>query len=256
MIAIALEKPGQFMAVDGPPPVPAPGDALVRVHRIGICGTDLHAFAGRQPFFSYPRILGHELGVEVIDPGSDSNGLKAGDRCSVEPYLNCGRCIACRAGRSNCCADLKCLGVHIDGGMRPEIVVPARKLHRSRTLTYDQLALVETLAIGAHAVDRAAIGPDDFVLVIGAGPIGLSVSQFVQVRGATLAVMDVRKSRLAFCRRQFDAAHTLVPGADTVEELRSIGGGELPTVVMDATGSAASLARALFLPAQGGGIFF
>ena len=256
MIAIALEKPGQFIAVDGPPPAPAPGDALVRVHRIGICGTDLHAFAGRQPFFSYPRILGHELGVEVIDPGSDPNGLKAGDRCSVEPYLNCGRCIACRAGRSNCCAELKCLGVHIDGGMRPEIAVPARKLHRSRTLTYDQLALVETLAIGAHAVDRAAIGPEDFVLVIGAGPIGLSVSQFVQVRGATLAVMDLRESRLAFCRRQFDAAHTLAPGADTVEELRSIGGGELPTVVIDATGSAASMAGTFELPAQGGRLVF
>jgi 2-desacetyl-2-hydroxyethyl bacteriochlorophyllide A dehydrogenase len=256
MIGIALEKPGQFIAVDGPPPAPAPGDALVRVHRIGICGTDLHAFAGRQPFFSYPRILGHELGVEVIDPGSDPNGLEAGDRCSVEPYLNCGRCIACRAGRSNCCAELKCLGVHIDGGMRPELAVPARKLHRSRTLTYDQLALVETLAIGAHAVDRAAIGPDDFVLVIGAGPIGLSVSQFVQVRGATLAVMDVRESRLAFCRRQFDAAHTLAPGADTVEELRSIGGGELPTVVMDATGSARSMAGTFDLPAQGARIVF
>lgn len=256
MIAIALEKPGQFIAVDGPPPAPAPGDALVRVHRIAICGTDLHAFAGRQPFFSYPRILGHELGVEVIDPGSDPNGLKAGDRCSVEPYLNCGRCIACRADRSNCCAELKCLGVHVDGGMRPEIVVPARKLHRSRTLTYDQLALVETLAIGAHAVDRAAIGPDDFVLVIGAGPIGLGVSQFVEVRGATLAVMDVRKSRLEFCGRQFDAAHTLAPGADTVEELRSIGGGDLPTVVMDATGSAASMAGTFDLPAQGGRIVF
>ena len=256
MIGIALEKPGQFIAVDGPPPAPAPGDALVRVHRIGICGTDLHAFAGRQPFFSYPRILGHELGVEVIDPGSDPNGLEAGDRCSVEPYLNCGRCIACRAGRSNCCAELKCLGVHIDGGMRPELAVPARKLHRSRTLTFDQLALVETLAIGAHAVDRAAIGPDDFVLVIGAGPIGLSVSQFVQVRGATLAVMDVRESRLAFCRRQFDAAHTLAPGADTVEELRSIGGGELPTVVMDATGSARSMAGTFDLPAQGARIVF
>ena len=132
MIQIALETPGRFIAVDGPRPRPAPGEALVRVHRVGVCGTDLHAFAGRQPFFNYPRILGHELGVEVVDPGSDPHGLKAGDRCSVEPYLNCGRCIACRAGRSNCCANLKSLGVHIDGGMRPEVVVPARKLHRSR----------------------------------------------------------------------------------------------------------------------------
>src|SRR5918994_3864383 len=156
MFQIALESPGQFRAFEGPTPRQSPGDARVRVHSIGVCGTDLHAFAVRQPFFSYPRILGHELGVEVIDPGSDSNGLKACDRCSVEPYLNCGRCIACRAGRPNCCAELKCLGGHTDGGMRPELVVPARKLHRSRTLTYDQLALVETLGIGAHAVERAA----------------------------------------------------------------------------------------------------
>jgi 2-desacetyl-2-hydroxyethyl bacteriochlorophyllide A dehydrogenase len=256
MIQIALEKPGRFIAVDGPPPTPAPGEALVRVHRIGVCGTDLHAFAGRQPFFNYPRILGHELGVEVVDTGSDPNWLKPGDRCSVEPYLNCGRCIACRAGRSNCCAELKVLGVHIDGGMRPEIVVPARKLHRSQTLTYDQLALVETLAIGAHAVERAEIKPDDFVLVIGAGPVGLSVSQFVHVRGATLAVMDVRESRLDFCRRQLENAHTLVAGNDAVEQLRAIGGGELPTVVMDATGSAASMAGTFDLPAQGGRIVF
>jgi 2-desacetyl-2-hydroxyethyl bacteriochlorophyllide A dehydrogenase len=256
MLQIALEKPGRFIATDGPPPSQAPGEALVRVHRIGVCGTDLHAFAGRQPFFNYPRILGHELGVEVIDPGSEPHGLSRGDRCSVEPYLNCGRCIACRAGRSNCCAELKCLGVHVDGGMRPEIVVPARKLHRSRTLSYDQLALVETLGIGAHAVERANITQDDFVLVIGAGPIGLSVSQFVQVRGATLAVMDVLESRLDFCRRQFDGAHTVVAGPDAVDQLRAIGGGDLPTVVMDATGNAASMAGTFDLPAQGGRIVF
>ena len=256
MIQIALERPGRFIATDGPAPIQAAGEALVRVHRIGVCGTDLHAFAGRQPFFSYPRILGHELGVEIIDPGTDPHGLNAGDRCSVEPYLNCGRCIACRAGRSNCCAELKVLGVHIDGGMRPEIVVPARKLHRSSTLAYDQLALVETLGIGAHAVERADITRDDFVLVIGAGPIGLSVSQFVQVRGATLAVMDVRESRLDFCRRELDVTHTLVAGPDAVEQLRSIGGGDLPTVVMDATGNAASMAGTFDLPAQAGRIVF
>jgi 2-desacetyl-2-hydroxyethyl bacteriochlorophyllide A dehydrogenase len=256
MLQIALEKPGRFIATDGPPPSQAPGEALVRVHRIGVCGTDLHAFAGRQPFFNYPRILGHELGVEVLDPGSEPHGLSRGDRCSVEPYLNCGRCIACRAGRSNCCAELKCLGVHVDGGMRPEIVVPARKLHRSRTLSYDQLALVETLGIGAHAVERANITQDDFVLVIGAGPIGLSVSQFVQVRGATLAVMDVLESRLDFCRRQFGGAHTVVAGPDAVDRLRAIGGGDLPTVVMDATGNAASMSGTFDLPAQGGRIVF
>jgi threonine dehydrogenase-like Zn-dependent dehydrogenase len=195
MLQVTLEKPGQFTASDASEPVRAAGDAIVRVRRIGVCGTDLHAFAGRQPFFEYPRILGHELGVEVVDPGDAPHGLKPGDRCSVEPYLNCGHCIACRRGKTNCCTQLKCLGVHTDGGMRTLIAVPARKLHRSMKLDLDQLALVETLGIGAHAVERAEISRDDFVLVIGAGPIGLSVLQFAIASGATIAVMDVSESR-------------------------------------------------------------
>jgi 2-desacetyl-2-hydroxyethyl bacteriochlorophyllide A dehydrogenase len=256
MLQIVLEKPGQFTATDGPQPHPAPGEALVRVHRIGVCGTDLHAFAGKQPFFTYPRIAGHELGVEVVEPGSDPHGLVTGDRCSVEPYLNCGRCIACRQGKPNCCAELKVLGVHVDGGMRPFFTVPARKLHKSAKLTYDQLALVETLGIGAHAVERAEIKPDDFVLVIGAGPIGLSVVQFVQARGATLAVMDVSGPRLEFCRGQLGVVHTLPAGPDAAIRLRALGGGDLPTVVIDATGNAQSMAGTFDLPAPGGRIVF
>jgi 2-desacetyl-2-hydroxyethyl bacteriochlorophyllide A dehydrogenase len=228
----------------------------VRVHRIGVCGTDLHAFAGKQPFFSYPRILGHELGVEVIDPGREPHGLKAGDRCSVEPYLNCGRCIACRRGKPNCCTDLKVMGVHVDGGMRPLLAVPARKLHRADALNYDQLALIETLGIGAHAVERAELKPDNTVLVIGAGPIGLSVIQFVLVSGATLAVMDVSETRLAFCRQQLGVAHTLAPGADATDRLKTIFGGDLPTVVIDATGNPKSMAGTFDLAAHGGRIVF
>lgn len=256
MLQISLEKPGQFSArTDAPEPTPAPGEAIVRVRRIGVCGTDLHAFAGKQPFFNYPRILGHELGVEVVDPGSEPHGLKAGDRCSVEPYLNCGRCVACRRGKPNCCTELKVLGVHIDGGMRPLIVVPARKLHRSAQLDFEQLALVETLGIGAHAVERAEIKRDDFVLVIGAGPIGLSVIQFALVSGATLAVMDVAEHRLAFCREQLGVKHTLVPGADAAAQLKSIGG-DLPTIVIDATGNARSMAGTFDLASHGGRIVF
>ncbi len=255
MLQIVLEKPGSFIATDAPEPTLAPGDALVRVHRIGVCGTDLHAFHGRQPFFSYPRICGHELGVEVIDPGSEPNGLRAGDRCSVEPYINCGRCIACRRGKPNCCTDLRVLGVHSDGGMRPLFALPARKLHKSAKLSFEQLALVETLGIGAHAVERAAIKAEDFVLVIGAGPIGLSVIQFVQVTGAKLAVMDVSDSRLDFCRK-LGVAHTLAPGAEAAEKLKAIGSGDLPTVVIDATGNAKSMAATFDITAHGGRIVF
>ena len=255
MLQIVLEKPGSFVAQEGPEPTLAPGDAMVRVHRIGVCGTDLHAFAGKQPFFNYPRILGHELGVEVLDPGSDPQGLTAGDRCSLEPYLNCGHCIACRRGKPNCCTSLNVLGVHSDGGMRPLLAVPARKLHLSAKLDYEQLALVETLGIGAHAVERAEIKKDDFVLVIGAGPIGLSVIQFALVAGATLAVMDVAESRLAFCRDQLGVKHTLTP-AESPATLKEIGGGDLPTIVIDATGNAKSMAGTFDLVAHGGRIVF
>lgn len=256
MFQIVLEKPGHFIATDGPEPTLAPGDALVRVHRIGVCGTDLHAFTGKQPFFSYPRILGHELGVEVIDPGSDPHGLCAGDRCAVEPYFNCGHCIACRRGKPNCCTSLNVLGVHSDGGMRPFLALPARKLHRSTALDYEQLALVETLAIGAHAIERAEPKPADFILVIGAGPIGLSVIQFALVTGATLAVMDVSEPRLAFCRAQLGVAHTVISGSTAVDQLKAIGGGDLPSIVIDATGNAQSMARTFELAAHGGRIVF
>ena len=255
MLQIVLEEPGRFAATDGPEPTPAAGEALVRVHRVGVCGTDLHAFAGRQPFFTYPRILGHELGVEVIDPGTVPHGLRAGDRCAVEPYLNCGRCSACRRGKSNCCAELKLIGVHIDGGMRSLLAVPAHKLHRSATLTYDQVALIEMLSVGMHAVDRARMTRDDCVLLIGAGPIGLSVLQFALLTEATVAVMDVRDSRLAFCRDRFGVRHTLTP-AEAPERLLEFFGGDLPTIVMDATGNAESMSGTFDLVAPGGRIVF
>ena len=138
--------------------IPAPGEALVAVRRVGVCGTDLHAFHGRQPFFHYPRILGHELGVEVLDVGAGVTDVRPGDRCALRPYLECGRCDTCRRGFPNCCPDLAVIGAHIDGGMRERQVVPADHLHASRTLSFDELALAETLSIGGHAVVRG--GPD------------------------------------------------------------------------------------------------
>jgi 2-desacetyl-2-hydroxyethyl bacteriochlorophyllide A dehydrogenase len=254
VIQIVLEQPGRFAVVNRPEPVAVAEEVLVRIHRIGVCGTDLHAFAGRQPFFNYPRVLGHELGVEVVHPGNAS-GLKPGDRCAIEPYLNCGRCSACRRGKTNCCVDLQVLGVHIDGGMQPLLAVPAHKLHPSSGLDYEQLALVEMLAIGAHAVERAAIQADDFVLVIGAGPIGMSVIQFALLSGATLAVMDISERRLDFSRRQFGVKNTLAP-VEAPTRLKEIGGGERPTVIFDATGNAKSMASTFELAEHGGRIVF
>jgi len=253
MRTIILDKPGEFQLVETDPPSnPLPGQAVVRVRRIGICGTDIHAFKGDQPFFSYPRILGHELGVEVVSLGPGLSNLEAGDSCAVEPYLNCGVCIACRRGCPNCCVELKCLGVHTDGGMRELIAVPASKLHRSRSLTIEQLALVETLGIGAHAVERASLQQGEYALVIGAGPIGLAVVQFAQLAGARVIVMDVNEDRLRFCRTQFRVDFTVAGGEEAAVHLRDITSNDMPTAVFDATGNRKSMIQAFNLVAHSG----
>jgi 2-desacetyl-2-hydroxyethyl bacteriochlorophyllide A dehydrogenase len=258
MKSILLEAPGRLLFVDSPPPAaPGPGEALIGIRRVGVCGTDIHAFAGNQPFFTYPRILGHELGVEVLALGPGVTQVKPGDRCSVEPYLECQRCIACRSGKPNCCSELRVLGVHCDGGMRAQMVVPARKLHPSSSLSFEQLALVETLGIGCHAVARARPQPGEFALVIGAGPIGLAVVQFATEAGAQVIVLDVSAARLDFCRRHLGVAHLVNPGLENpAAALRRITGGDLPTVVFDATGNRQSMAAAFDYPAPGGRMVF
>lgn len=251
--AIRLEEPGKFSltTVSAPPPI-QPGEARVHIHRVGICGTDLHAFRGRQPFFSYPRILGHELGVEIEEIGDNSSGLKAGDFCAVEPYLTCGTCIACRNGRTNCCATLQCLGVHTDGGMRQSIVIPIAKLHRSSKLSLDQLALVETLGIGAHAVDRAKPLPNENVLIVGAGPIGLSAALFAKLAQARVIVLDVNPDRLAFCRETLGIDNCVMNDDHAIGVLMTLTDGEMPSAVFDCTGNSHSMTRSFDLLSQGG----
>lgn len=257
MKAVVLERPGQLELrnvneLNGR----KPDEALVRVHRVGICGTDLHAFRGNQPFFSYPRILGHELGVEVLEVGNNDNGLKAGDRCALEPYLNCGHCIACRRGKPNCCVELKVLGVHLDGGMQEVLSVPARKLHKSDGLSFDQLALTEMLGIGMHAVDRAGLQADDVLLVVGAGPIGLAVIEFARLAGLEITVMDLNERRLAYCRDILKMERCINASSDPLAQLQELHHGELPTVVFDCTGSQESMTNAFRYVAHGGKLIY
>jgi alcohol dehydrogenase len=262
MFALQLTAPERFQAVEMPEPTkPGPGEALVRVHRVGICGTDLSAYRGKMPFLSYPRILGHELGVEVLALADDVMGegatnVRAGDRCSVEPYINDPASFASRRGRPNCCERLQVLGVHTDGGMRPKFIVPARKLHPAAQLSWEQLALVETLAIGCHAVDRAALSSGENCLIIGAGPIGLATLEFARLAGGNLIVADLSPSRLQFCRRQMRVEQTLVPTVAFGDQLRELCGGNLPDVVIDATGNSQSMTAALGLVAHGGRLVF
>ena len=248
MRAIEFTEPKSIRVIDVPEPAaPLAGEAVVRVHRVGICGTDYSGYLGKMPFFSYPRIPGHELGVEVVAVGDGVQNVKVGDNCSVEPYINCQKCYSCVRGFTNCCENHQTLGVHCDGGLRPLFTVPARKLHVSKTLNFDQLALVETLAIGCHAIDRAAPKPTETVLVIGAGPIGLSVVEFAKLTGARTVVMDMNEQRLAFARDRMKVADTIFTNGDGEElkQLAALTDGRLADVVVDATGSHQSMSQCL-----------
>jgi threonine dehydrogenase-like Zn-dependent dehydrogenase len=168
MRQILLKAPGEFIEKQVPRPTPAAGEALVHIRKVGICGSDLRAFVGQHPAYTYPRILGHELAGEVVEVPPDHSGIEVGDQCAIEPYLSCGSCRACQMGRTNCCAHLRLFGVHIDGGMQGFLSVPVSRLHKSKTLSLDQLALIETLGIGAHAVSTSGVAAGEQVVVIGA----------------------------------------------------------------------------------------
>jgi alcohol dehydrogenase len=257
MKALCLEAPKQWKRIDvAAPAAPGAGEALVRVNTVGICGTDISGYLGKMPFFSYPRIPGHELGVEVVAVGANVANVQPGDRCAVEPYINCQQCYACRRGHTNCCEKHQTLGVHCDGGLRPQFLVPARKLHISRKLAFEQLALVETLAIGCHAVNRSELQGRESCLIIGAGPIGLATLEFVKLTGAKTIVMDMNEGRLEFCRRVMGVQHTVQPSEKLDQDLRDLTDGHLPDVVIDATGNTNSMSNAFSLITHAGRLVF
>ena len=257
MKAIVLEQPGKLRLRDVAAPAAVGRDeALVRVRRVGICGTDLHAYGGNQNFFSYPRIMGHELAVEVAAIGETDQALEysVGDVCCVVPYLNCGTCIACRRGKSNCCTQMQVLGVHIDGGMREQFTLPVDKLLRAEGVPLEQLALVEMLCIGAHAAKRARISPGEKALVIGAGPIGLATAQFVKLAGAEVTVMEVNRARLDFCADVLGISKLVDARQDPLAQVSELNDGELPTLVFDCTGNVRSMEAAFEYVAHGGSL--
>lgn len=256
MKSIVCERPTVFKMTNEKAPSIRPGEALVRIKRIGICGTDLHAYKGNQPFFSYPRVLGHELSGVIEEVEHNSEGLQAGDRVAIIPYLSCGNCRACRNGKTNCCTKVNVLGVHIDGGMKELVAVPTKQLMKTNRLSYDEGALIEPLAIGAHAVNRAKPRRNEEVLVIGAGPIGLGVMLFAKEQGARVIAMDVNEERLEFCQ-QWAKVDAVVNALDNpLSKLNELTNDELPTIVFDATGNNHSMMEAFSYVAHGGKLVY
>ena len=252
MKALVCTKPQKFDYQQIERPEITSGNAILKVKRIGICGTDLHAFEGTQPFFNYPRILGHELACEVAEIEENSD-FKVGDAVTFIPYFSCGKCIACRNKKPNCCTDIQVFGVHIDGGMSEYISVPIQFLVKSQGLSFDELALVEPLAIGCHGVNRANVQANEFVLVVGAGPIGLGTMEFAKIAGAKVIALDVNDLRLTFCQEKLSVDFTINALSDNVlARLREITNNDMPTVIIDATGNLTAIESAFQYLAHGG----
>ena len=242
MKSLICVKSGEFAWAEKEMPVESLSNSIIKLERLGICGTDYHAFDGNQPFFSYPRILGHEIAGEIIQ--TNNKVFKPGDRVTVSPYLFCGQCIACRNGKTNCCVAMNVIGVHADGGMQEFISIPDHLLIPGDGLDSDQLALVEPLAIGAHGVARAQILPGENVLVIGAGPIGLATADFVSIAGGNVIIMDVDEEKLKFCREKMLYTETINAAAtDTSSQLAELTNGEMPAAIFDCTGNLHAIER-------------
>jgi 2-desacetyl-2-hydroxyethyl bacteriochlorophyllide A dehydrogenase len=263
MNAIILDQPGQLRHITKPHPgSPSPGQVLLNIKRLGICGTDLHAYHGDQPFFSYPRILGHEIAAEVAEIGEGVTHLAVGDICAVMPYRNTApNDQAVRNGKPHCGDHVRVLGVHEDGAMQEAMhyladhVFPVKR-HSANDLSLDQIALIEPLAIGSHAVERAQIRPDDIVLVVGAGPIGIATVLMAQLKAARILMIDINQKRLDFVARHYPGVTTLPVSPTVITDLQAELRGDLPTVVIDATGNKTSMEKCFEYVAPGGTVVY
>jgi len=250
MKAVVCEEPHKLSLGTRPDPVPADGEVLIRIRRVGLCGTDYHIFAGKHPYLEYPRVMGHELSGIVEDPAGTS--LTRGQVVTVNPYLACGSCIACRNGKPNCCAAIKVLGVHADGGMCEWVSLPASAVIDASALTLEEAAMVEFLAIGAHAVSRATPGSGARVLVVGAGPIGVAAALFARLDGAEVTILDVRRPRVDYARGRL-GLDALTGSPEAVRAgLAARTDGEMFDCVFDATGNVRAMESGLDYVAHGG----
>jgi 2-desacetyl-2-hydroxyethyl bacteriochlorophyllide A dehydrogenase len=249
--ALLCPRPRKLSLVERTAPVAAAGAPLVRIRRAGVCGTDLHIFEGTQPYFEYPRVIGHELAGEIAAVVGPSR-FRIGQQVTVLPYVACGHCVACRRGKSNCCQSMNVIGVHSDGGLADWLVVPEDNLVDAEGVSIDQAAMAEFLAIGAHAAQRGAVEPGQKALVVGAGPIGLATAIFARSRGGDVTMLDRRADRLAFARQAIGVEQAIEAGEGARDRLGALTGGDFFDCVFDCTGSPPAMNAGFALVAHGG----
>ncbi|MDP1028465.1 zinc-binding alcohol dehydrogenase family protein [Sphingomonas sp. KR1UV-12] len=256
MKAVICREPFDLALVEREEPHLAPGTVVVRIRRVGLCGTDYHIYEGRHPFLTYPRVMGHELGgeIEALPEGSEleGSGLAVGQFVAINPYLACGGCVACRKGKPNACVAISVLGVHADGGMCERLVVPQSAIVDATGLSLSQAAMVEFLAIGAHAVARGAPVAGERVLVVGAGPIGVATALFARLNGAAVTLVDTRLPRLRYARDALGIEAIALADERLPETLAAATSGDMFDIVFDATGVLAAMTESLRYVAHGG----
>ena len=253
MKQITLIKPYEFEERDVEIPILKKGELLVQIKNIGICGTDIHAFHGNQPYFSYPRVLGHELSGIIVDAKIDNNSL-LGKPVSVLPYLSCGKCNSCVRGKTNCCVHLKVMGVHVDGGFCEYILVPVDNIMVGRVETdLEHLSMIEPLSISYHGIMRADILENDWVIIFGAGPIGMGAILFAKSKTDKIILIDINQNRITYCKSILGIEHSFNGNDETLfEQIKELTNGHFADIVIDATGNKKSIQQQLTFLGHGG----
>ncbi len=238
MKAFSITEPGKTTLIELQQPRPGADEILLKSRLIGMCGTDLSTFRGKNPLVTYPRIPGHEIAATIVETGAEVPGeFQAGMDVTVYPNTSCGTCASCRRGRTNACKFNQTLGVQRDGAMKGFFTAPWRKVYISNGLSLRELSLVEPLAVGFHAAERARIGAADTVAVIGCGMVGLGALAAARMRGATAVAIDLDDSKLALAG-EVGAQHTIHAGRENMhEKLGALTAGLGPDVVIEAVGT-------------------
>jgi 2-desacetyl-2-hydroxyethyl bacteriochlorophyllide A dehydrogenase len=238
MKSVVIEEPGRISVVERKKPAVGRGEVLLKIKYVGFCGSDLSTFLGKNPMVEYPRVPGHEVSAEIAESGSDvPAGFNPGEPVTLVPYTNCGECVSCRRGREYACRFNQTLGVQRDGAMQEYLSVPWQKIIRAPRLSHPELAMVEPLTVGFHAIDRGGVHKSEIVMVLGCGTIGAGAIAGALSRGATVIAVDIDDYKLELAR-DLGAQHVVNSGSsDLHEQLKELTSGDGPHVVVEAAGN-------------------